>query len=368
MRITALETPCVLIDIDVVRRNLERMAALCREAGCALRPHVKTHKSPYFAALQQEYGATGVTVAKLGEAEVMADHGIDDIFMAYPLIGEPAIRRALALAGRVRLILAADCFAAAEAIALAADAVGLSLELRLEVDTGMRRTGVPYDQALELARSIARLRGVRLQGIFTFRGLMHDGKTDTDREKCGLQEGRIMAELAAAMRAAGLPVPDVSVGSTPTAEFCARVPGVTEVRPGTYIFNDMMQLNTGACGREDLAARVLTTVVSTSKPDMLVIDGGCKSFSTDVPPGVFPYFLQGHGTVEGHEDMLFERLSEEHGMLLRRGDPHEFSPGEKLAVIPNHVCPTVNLYDSVYLVRQGRVIDTVPVAARGKSC
>lgn len=364
-----VETPCLVLDMEKVHQNLQRMADICKRNHCALRPHTKTHKIPQLAKLQLEYGAAGITVAKLSEAEVMAAHGITDIFMAYPLVGESRIRRALELAKRIRLICATDCYESAEAISRVCVAEGITLELRLEVDTGMRRTGIPYDRAPEEASAVAALPGICLQGIFTFRGMIYDGKTDLDLRKCGLQEGEIMVALAEKIRAGGIPLQDVSVGSTPTGEFCAEVPGVTEIRPGTYIFQDMMQVNTHACEStvDSVAATVWTQVVSHCKPEVIVVDSGCKSLSTDAAPGKIPYSLQGYGSVVGHPELCLTRLSEEHGMLDLDQPDSSIRTGDILKIIPNHICPTVNLYDYVYLMRDQEIYGKYEVAARGRN-
>lgn len=364
-----VETPCVVLEMEKVCRNLKRMADICEKNHCGLRPHTKTHKIPELAKLQMEFGAIGITVAKLSEAEVMAANGITDIFMAYPLVGEQRIRRAIELAKQIRLICSTDCLESAEKISSACEAAGTVLEVRLEVDTGMHRTGIPYDAAIEEAEKIAALPGIRLQGLFTFRGMMYDGKTDLDLRKCGHQEGELMVALAEKLRAKGIPIQDVSVGSTPTGEFCAEVPGVTEVRPGTYIFQDMMQVNTNACGStlEDVAATVWAQVVSSCKPEVLVVDCGCKSISTDAVPGKFPYELQGYGKVVGHPELTLTRLSEEHGMLdLEQACPSVHT-GDILKIIPNHICPTINLYDRVYLMRDHKIYGEYAVAARGRN-
>ena len=361
-----VETPCIVRDMEKVERNLKRMADICSAAGCRLRPHVKTHKIPELAKLQIQYGAAGITVAKLSEAEVMASYGIDDIFMAYPLVGDERIQRAIILAKKIRLVCSTDCYESAALISQACVNAGIVLELRLEVDTGMHRTGIPYEKAVAEAERIAALPGILLQGIFTFRGMIYDGKTDLDRKKCGEQEGRLMAALADELRSRNIPIQDVSVGSTPTGEFCAAVDGVTEVRPGTYIFQDMMQVNTHACSctEDDVAAVILSQVVSTCKPEVAVIDCGCKSISTDVIPGKFPYELKGYGTVIGHPELKLERLSEEHGMLTSDNEI-SLKTGQLLKIIPNHICPTINLYDHVYLMRDGEIYGRDNVAARG---
>lgn len=362
-----METPCIVIDMDKVEQNLKRMADICHSTGCHLRPHIKTHKIPELAKLQLEHGAVGITVAKLSEAEVMARYGICDIFMAYPLIGESQIQRAIMLSKSIRFICATDCYKSAEKISQACIKAGVTLELRMEIDTGMHRTGIPYEKALDEAERISSLPGITLQGIFTFRGMIYDGKTELDREKCGIQEGQIMASLAEEMRLRKIPIHDVSVGSTPTGEFCASVDGVTEIRPGTYVFQDMMQVNTHACSCtiDNVAAVILSQVISTCKPEVAVIDCGCKSISTDVPLGKYPYNLSGYGTIIDHPELVFDRLSEEHGMLSSADPIQHLQTGEILRIIPNHICPTINLYDHVYIMRNGKVCGRYNVAARG---
>lgn len=361
-----VETPCIVIDMDKVEHNLKRMDEICKTTGCHLRPHVKTHKIPELAKLQMQYGANGITVAKLSEAEIMASYGINDIFMAYPLIGESRIQRAITLSKNIRFICSTDCYESAVEISRQCSKEGATLELRLEVDTGMHRTGIPYENAVEEAEKIAGLPGISLEGIFTFRGMIYDGKTDLDRKKCGEQEGEMMSALAKRIRDYKIPIQDVSVGSTPTGEFCAAVDGVTEIRPGTYIFQDMMQVNTHACSctMNDVAAVILSQVVSTCKPEVAVIDCGCKSISTDVALGKFPYDLKGYGTIIGHPELTLGRLSEEHGMLSSDAPIH-LQTGEILKIIPNHICPTINLYDHVYLMRNGEIYGRYNVAARG---
>lgn len=359
-------TPCLLIDEAVMARNLQRMQARCAAAGCGLRPHVKTHKCPELALRQLEAGAIGITVAKLREAEIMAEAGIKDIFMAYPLVGADKIERAVALARRIRLILTADAFGPAKALSQAAQAAGVTLELRLELDTGMGRSGAPLPEALPLAQSIAALPGLRLTGLSTYRNLIYQGRPDPDREKCGLEEGRILVELAEKMRAAGLPIREVSVGSTATAESCAKVPGVTEVRPGTYIFYDPMQAHKGACGPDDMAAFVETTVVSV-QGGRVVVDAGNKAISTDCPPGKAPFYFPGFGRVLGHPGLTLHTMTEEHGMLANAGPDDGIAVGDRLRIYPNHICTTVNLYDQAYLLQDGKVKQALRIAARGAS-
>jgi D-serine deaminase-like pyridoxal phosphate-dependent protein len=360
-----VETPHVSIDGAGVERNIEKMAAIAGRNGVALRPHVKTHKIPAIARAQVEAGAAGITVAKVSEAEVMAEAGLEDIFIAYPLVTEARIRRALALSLRVeRLIVGVDSVEGARR--LSATAGDHALEVRLEVDTGLRRTGVAYEEAVELAREIHAFGNLDLTGIYTYRGyVLKDGSPTFDLERAGLEEGELMVSLAGRMREEGIGIRDVSLGSTPTAEYAAGVEGVTEIRPGTYVFYDRMQARLGACSLEECAVAVVCTVVSRPREDLAVIDGGSKTFATDVQPGTQPLNLEGFGHVVGYPGAVLERLTEEHGMLAVTGE-HDLGVGDTLRIIPNHVCSTVNLHDALYLAGRDGSVEEVRVAARGK--
>jgi D-serine deaminase-like pyridoxal phosphate-dependent protein len=356
-------TPYLLIDGPQMERNILRMADAARENGVALRPHVKTHKIPRIAREQLEAGAAGITVAKLSEAEVMADGGIEDIFIAYPLVTETKIRQAVRLGERVRLIVGVDSLEGARRLSEVAE--GRNLEVRLEVDTGLRRTGVPRDEAVGLAGEIESMGNLDLTGIYTYRGAVLGGSKTLELEKAGLEEGQLMVSLAERMRERGIGVEDVSVGSTPTAEHVAKVDGVTEIRPGTYVFYDRMQARLGACSLDDCAAVVVCTVVSRPTPDLAIIDGGSKTFATDVAPAAEPLNLEGYGHIVGYPDAVLERLTEEHGMLSVDEDC-DLEVGDTLQIIPNHICSTVNLHDQVYLVGEDGAVEETRVAARGK--
>jgi D-serine deaminase-like pyridoxal phosphate-dependent protein len=356
-------TPYLLVDGPKMERNLQKMAHVARESGVALRPHVKTHKIPGIARGQLEAGASGITVAKLSEAEVMADNGIEDIFIAYPLVTEGKIRQAIRLAESVRLIVGVDSLEGASR--LSATAGDRTLEVRLEVDTGLRRTGIPIDEAVGLTGEIEGMGNLDLTGIYTYRGAVLDGSKTLELEKAGLEEGQLMVSLADMLRERGIGVNDVSVGSTPTAEYVAKVDGVTEIRPGTYVFYDRMQTRLGACSLDECAAVVVCTVVSRPTRDLAIIDGGSKTFATDVGPGAEPLNLEGYGHVVGYPGAVLERLTEEHGMLSVDEDC-DLEVGDTLQIIPNHICSTVNLHDEVYLVGKDGVVEETRVAARGK--
>ncbi|TYP79642.1 alanine racemase [Paenibacillus methanolicus] len=363
--LAGLETPCIVIDAAVMEANIAQTAQLARQAGVKLRPHAKTHKMPLIAKMQIEAGAHGITVAKVSEAEIMADGGIDDIFIAYPLIAESKIRRAILLSKRIaNLIVGVDSEEGARVLSRVAISEGHPLQVRLEIDTGLRRTGAPYEGALELARLVHGLEGLRLTGIYTFRGALLDGQPTKDIEAAGKAEGAMMVELAERIREAGIPLQDVSVGSSPTGTYAATVPGVTEIRPGTYVFQDRTLVEFGTCAIDQCAAYVLATVV-TSRPEEghAVIDGGSKTFATDVQPNTNPLQLRGFGHVLEAPGALLERLSEEHGML-RTTPGTSLAPGDRVRVIPNHICSTINLHNKVYLLEEDRVRQ-LDVAARG---
>jgi len=356
-------TPYLLIDGSKMERNVLKMAEVAGGNGVALRPHVKTHKIPAIAREQLEAGAAGITVAKLSEAEVMADGGIEDIFIAYPLVTEEKIRQAIRLGERVRLVVGVDSLEGARR--LSAVSGDQTLEVRLEVDTGLRRTGVPYEEAVGLAEEIEAMGNLDLTGIYTYRGAVLGGSKTLELEKAGLEEGQLLVSLAEQMRDRGIGVEEVSVGSTPTAEYAAKVEGVTEIRPGTYVFYDRMQARLGACSLEECAAVVTCTVVSRPTRDLAVIDGGSKTFATDVGPGAEPLNLEGYGHIVGYPGAVLDRLTEEHGMLSVDEDC-DFEVGDTLQIIPNHICSTVNLHDEVYLVGKDGVVEETRVAARGK--
>jgi D-serine deaminase-like pyridoxal phosphate-dependent protein len=312
-----------------------------------------------------EAGAVGITVAKVSEAEVMANAGIKDIFIAYPLVTEEKIQRAIALRQRTRLIIGVDSLEGARRVSAVAGREEHILEVRLEVNTGLRRTGVPYEKAVELARDVDSLDNLELTGIYTYRGAVLDGSPTLDLKGAGLQEGELMISLADRIREQGIGVQDVSLGSTPTARHAVGVTGVTEIRPGTYVFYDRMQARMGACSLGDCAAEVVATVVSRPTGDLAVIDGGSKTFATDVQPGGEPLNLVGFGEVVGHPEAVLERLTEEHGMISLRGG-NDLRVGDTLRIIPNHVCSTVNLHDALFLAGEDGTVKEVQVAARGK--
>ncbi|WP_036719618.1 alanine racemase [Paenibacillus harenae] len=360
-----LETPCLVIDGMRVGANVSAMQEKINSLGVKLRPHAKTHKLPEMAIRQLAAGAVGITVAKISEAEVMAGSGIRDIFVAYPVIAKSKLERAvrLSLLGN-RIIIGVESLEGAMRISEAAAREGAELEVRLELDTGLKRTGVTVDKAVPLAKQISGMKGIRLSGIFTYRGAILAGESTLDVRSAGLEEGRLTADAAKALRSAGIAIEDVSVGSSPTAAAAAEVEGVTEVRPGTYIYQDRMQAAYGVCALEDCAGAVHATVVSRPSDDLIIIDGGSKTFATDVQPDQSPLFLKGFGSIVGDPDAVLVRMNEEHGMIQVRPNS-AYRVGDVIRVIPNHICSTVNLHNFIYIKESAGVLRRMAVAARG---
>jgi len=354
-----------VIDVEKARKNIRKMQDLADTYHCRLRPHIKTHKMLYFANMQLEYGACGITCAKVSEAEVMAEGGIDDIFIAYPLVGDFRIKRAIELAKKVRkLILAVDSLEGAAALDRAAKEAGITFEIRMEVDTGLKRTGVQRDKVVQLAKEISQLSNLNLTGLYSFKGLVYQGKPTTDRDKAGQEEGALMKEIADDIEKAGIKLEDISAGSTPTAKPLAQTGLVNEIRPGTYIFNDYMIYKQGAAKLEDIAAYIYVTVVSTPSDEYAVIDGGTKTFPMDIQLNSPPYYYPSYAVVEGNEDLLLTRMNEEHGIITSKRGKTGLRVGQKLKMIPIHICTAVNMQNQVYLY-DGNDIIVQKVDARG---
>jgi D-serine deaminase-like pyridoxal phosphate-dependent protein len=354
-----VDTPALLVDLGVMERNIGRMAAAMAERGVRLRPHAKTHKSVAIARLQLEAGAQGITVGTLGEAEVMAEGGIDDLFIAYPLwpSGSKA-SRLRELAGRVRLSVGLDSPAGAAALAAAVKGTAAPLAVVIEIDCGGHRTGVPPAEAAPLAET-AREAGLAVRGVFSHGGHGYAGRAE--RVAAAADEVEALGAAAAALRERGFEPAVVSAGSTPTATLSATG-AVNEERPGTYVFGDRQQLALGACGPEEIGLFVLSTVVSSPGRGRFVVDAGAKTLAADRPA-----FLAGHGLAPALPEAIISRTYDYHAVVeLPAGIPAP-AVGSVLAIVPNHVCPVVNLADELLVVRDGRLLDRWPVDARGRT-
>ncbi len=355
-----LPTPAVLVDLDVLERNIARQAERARAAGVRLRPHAKTHKCPEIAGMQLAAGAAGISLAKTSEAEVFAAAGFDDIFIAYPVAGLGKAERLLALSERLRLAAGTDSVEGARHLSETFRAAGRRLDVLLKVDVGYHRVGVLPEFAEAVGRKIAELPGLSLRGVFTHAGHVYAAETPGAVAEIGKLEGETLVSTASTLRSAGYSIDEVSVGSTPSARHAMRVAGVTECRPGNYVFHDGSQVALGTCGPEDCAMTILTTVVSVPASDRACVDAGSKTLSQD---SLRPR-PNGHGLILGTQSRL-QSLSEEHGVArVEEGD--SFLVGQRVRILPNHACVVSNLHDRLYGVRAGRVETEFRIAARGR--
>jgi D-serine deaminase-like pyridoxal phosphate-dependent protein len=351
-----LETPVAVRDDDALERNLRRMAAVAARAGVKLRPHAKTHKSPAVARRQLEHGASGLTVATLQEAEVLADAGMLDLLIAHPIVGRAKLARLAHLAARVeRLAVALDDVELAEAIPA-------GVEILWEVDTGLHRVGTPAGQPTvdSVCRLVTAIGPERFRGLLTHGGHAYRATVEAERRAAAADESEGLAETAEKLRAAGVEIREVSVGSTPTAEFAAEFEGITEIRPGTYVYGDAGHVRLGSHALEDCALAVIGTVISAPAVDRSVIDTGSKSISADrIVPA-----MEGFGIVLGHPHLSVARLSEEHTVLTAPGNTG-LQVGDRVAIVPAHACTTVNLHPYLLTFAESGKVTWEPVAARG---
>ncbi|MQB01969.1 MAG: hypothetical protein GEU78_17180 [Actinobacteria bacterium] len=353
------------VDMAVLEANIRRMAGLVGATGARLRPHIKTHKTPEIAHMQLRNGSAGLTVAKLGEAEVMADAGFDDIFIANELVGPTKLRRLVGLSRRISVRSCVDSIAGASMLSEAAVAHELMFEVLLDINTGLDRTGVAPKEARGFARSISALPGIRLVGVFSYAGYRPATPSPEERERWARREAETAVRVADELRRDGVHVSEISVAGTATAPFAATVPGVTEVRPGTYVFNDIGYARLGLCDPSQCALTIKTTVVSRPSRDRAVIDAGSKVLALDkrVVCGREP----GYGFIKQWPAARIEALWEEHGVIRVTADGPGPGVGDVLDVIPNHVCPTVNLADRWYGIKAGVVDGEFTILGRGKS-
>jgi D-serine deaminase-like pyridoxal phosphate-dependent protein len=380
MRLSSLPTPQVIVLATRLEANIARMQAAVAGGGKRLRPHAKTHKSPAVARAQLARGAIGICCAKLGEAEVFAGAGVQDIRLPYPV--NPAnAARVLALLDRTAASIIVDhAGVAAEWSRLMAGA-GRTLDVLVKVDVGFHRCGIDprAPDAPSFVERVAALPGLRFRGLLSHAGHAYHATSEDDLDTIASTEAKLLTDLALALWNRGVPVDEISVGATPTARFSVRQPGITEMRPGNYVYFDRTQVGLGAASFADCALFVTATVVSTPAPDRVILDCGSKTLSSDQARGFAP--ATGHGLVfregdrEPDRSLVIERLSEEHATVrvvaagataaAAAGRP-PLRPGDRVLVLPNHSCVVSNLVDEVLLVDGEEVVERLPVAARGK--
>lgn len=367
MRARELDTPSLVVHRATLERNLAAMQRLADGFGLALRPHVKTHKSPALARRQLELGARGITVAKVGEAEVMVEAGLEDVLIANEVIGAAKLDRLARLAERARMAILVDSVEGVRQLEDALGRRGAAIDVMVEVDTGKRRCGLErVEDVLEVARAVGSSRHVRLRGLETHEGHVPEGaRSADDLRQRAEAAGRRLVEVAEALRGQGIEVRELSVGSTPAAPYTGRVPGLTEMRPGTYVFHDVNQMAIEQATPDDCALSVLATVISRPARDRAVLDSGSKTLFAERARQGFTREHTGFGYVREVPEAVLTSLSEEHA-VVQLPDGADLAVGERVRVIPNHVCPCVNLHEEMYVVDGDDVVDVWPIAARGK--
>ena len=373
MTLTQLRTPCVLVDRGRMERNLGRMQAAANGRGLRLRPHAKTHKSIELAKRQVAGGAVGICCAKLGEAEVFADAGVEDIRLPYPLNPVNA-ERVIDLLDRTRLSFIVDNMDVARAWSDVMRREEREVDVLVKVDVGFHRCGIDpaREDAADFIARVGGLPGLRLRGILSHAGHAYGAMTEDALRSIAEDEARTMQDLAATVRARGVDVEEVSVGATPPVRFTLEQDGITEVRPGNYIYFDRTQVSLGAAAWDDCALTVLARVVSKPADDRLILDSGSKTLTNDLARGFAP--APGYGTVlestggeqEPDGRLVIERLSEEHANLRVEAGSHPLESGDLVRIVPNHSCVVSNLVDSAWIMDGEQVVDRLEISARGR--
>ena len=346
-----VSTPAVIVDLDIARRNIARFQDYADAHGLKARPHIKTHKIPAIAEMQLAAGAVGITCQKVSEAEAMVagSSAIRDVLITYNILGAEKLERLAALARKVSLGVVADNETVVAGLSLAFAAEPAPLRVLVECNTGADRCGVATpEEAAELARRIAAAPGLVFGGLMTY-----------PPAKGAAAVQSFMTRAKALIEADGIDVPVITSGGTPSMMEAADAPVATEYRPGTYVYNDRSLVTRGACGWDDCALTVLATVVSVPSAHRAIIDAGSKTLTSDL------LGLTGYGHVLGRDDIAIDQLSEEHGRLVSEG-PINLKVGDRLHIVPNHVCVVTNMVDAVTIVENGKITGSWPVAARGR--
>lgn len=351
-----LDTPALLVDLDIVDANIARMQLFADSQGFLLRPHAKSHKSLTIAHRQLTAGASGICVATSSEAQVLAESSAGDILVAYPLVGTRKLERVAGLALQGRLTLVSDSLIVTEGYRDFAARLGVKIPVLVEVDTGMNRAGVEPHLVPGIALDVARSASLEFLGIMTHAGHAHDAPTADDIALVARREAQIMGDVRTDLERAGLSVQVVSAGSTITSPFLRASDGITEIRPGTYVYNDLRTLGRFACSPDDIAASMLATIVSINGT-RITMDAGNKTL-TNSRDGVY-----GYGRLAERDEVTVSRMSEEHGVLAATRADHGYSVGDRVRILPIHVCVWMDLQREVYGTRGGVIVEAFTVDA-----
>lgn len=360
--VSEVETPALVVDLDVMERNVDAYATFAAENGCRLRSHAKTHKTPDIGRIQHERTGGGIVCQTLSEAEVMAYNGLDDVYLSYMVVGERKLRRAVHLAEKLsRFAVTVDHPAHARSLEAAAAERDATVGVVLEIDVGLGRTGVePGEPAIELAGLIDERPHLRFDGLLAYEAhVKSQAETEDDYERLCHEAMDEAARTVEAIAATGIEVNEVKAGGTATAWYSGTHPIVTEINPGMYPFNDVGEIEARpwAVSKDDCAATVLTDVISVPDDDRLVVDAGSKSLSLDKPQMPVP---------KSRDDVAYVAASEEHGWIDTGASDESFAIGDRLEFVVPHVCTTINLHDTLVGVRDGHVEEVWEVQARGK--
>ncbi|MGI6585149.1 MAG: D-TA family PLP-dependent enzyme [Lutisporaceae bacterium] len=366
MNYLELDTPALLIDKDIMLSNCIRMQDYANRCNVALRPHTKTHKMSRLALLQEELGAKGITVAKVGEAEVMAAKGLKDIFIANEIVGEEKLRRIRKLAETIDISFGLDSIPQADMIEKAFEGSSKQAVVLIEIEVGEERSGVIEEAAfIELLNHLKRCRNIYLKGVFSHEGHSYAAENVEACREIHLQSQKRTLRFAQLAADTGFYLETISIGSTPSLMHDFPIlDGITEIRPGTYIFMDASQGN--ACGSfERNAATVLTTVISLPTPERVITDVGAKGLTAQARSKGFTA-TKGLGLIKGWPGVNIHTVYDEHAIIYNKEFHDSVKVGDKVEIIPNHICPVVNLHETAYIISKGEVIDEIPVDCRGK--
>ncbi len=361
-----LDTPALLIDYDIVLKNIEDMQQKAEAWRVDLRPHTKTHKMPELARLQVKAGACGIAVAKVGEAEVMAANGLQDIFIANEIVGVSKLERIRDLNRSIRIRTGVDSEYQIDQLEEVFKGEQKAIEVLVEVEVGENRSGVASEeQLLRLARYIRDKNHVSLKGVFSHEGHTYKAPNSDACRAAFLASQQKMVRAGALLRALGINIDTVSVGATPSLMQGTVIDGITEIRPGTYIFMDVAQ-GSAINDFSRCAATVLATVISTPTDARIVLDAGAKALTAQTrSEGICA--TEGYGLVKNSGGVRLSGVFDEHGLIHNKEFRNSISIGDKIEIIPNHICPVCNLYESAYFVSKGTVLKEVPILCRGKT-
>lgn len=357
-----LTTPYVALDMDIMEKNITTMTSGLARQGIRHWPHIKTHKSLRLAKLEQALGASGITCAKLSEAEVMAEGGITAILLAYPIIGDDKCQRYAELARKITMRTIVDSLPGAQGLSRAAMRNDLAFDVDIAIDYGAHREGIQPEELLDFACEVAALPGLRVTGVFTYAGTIYQYHTEEDIRLAARKEAELLIKSRDLLNDNGFEITTLSGGSTLSSWYADELKGITESRAGNFIFGDMNAINGGIYTADNCALTICATVVSIPLPGYATIDAGTKSLTSDLSAKANSY-----GLIQEYPDIELVKLNEEHGYLRYDPDKYSLTIGEQLHIIPNHCCVVANLVDEIYAFRNGEHTETITVDARGKS-